>query len=381
MRADRAAVPRRETGSRGAARLLRQSRVPALLAASFHLHRWLIGLILVYVLACGAIAAHFGRLGALDLTMYAQIAPPATAILALAACLRLLAALVRARPARPVPFLVRKVRAGLSAERLTNAVPLFLVLPPFMSVFTSMKTLIPVLNPYHWDGRLAAWDRMLHFGVDPWRLLQPVIGHLWATFTLSWLYQLWFVFIFGAWFVLAFATARPRLRMQYLLASVLVWAFIGTFAAALLSSGGPVYYGRLVGGPDPFVPLIAYLHHIDAITPVPAVHIQDMLWRIYNEGHRTIGSGISAMPSMHVATTVLFALLLRGRHRVLGLIGFLYAGLILVGSVHLGWHYALDGYVSLVAAPLLWKAAGWVVRRMPEFAEADPAPAARPAPA
>lgn len=370
----------RVPGGRGVA-LLRRSRVPGLLFASFRLHRWLIGLILAYSLVCGAVAAHFGRLGAIDLGIYTRIVPLAASILIPAICLRWLVTLARARPARPITFLARRIRSDLSAERLTNAVPLLLVLPPFMSVFTSAKNLIPVLNPYCWDARFAAWDRALHFGIDPWRLLQPIVGHLWTTFGLSWLYQLWFIFIFGAWFVLAFSTAQPRLRMQYLLASVLVWGLLGTFAALLLSSGGPVYYGRLVGGPDPFAPLTAYLRHIDASVPVYALHVQDMLWQTYAEGHRTIGSGISAMPSMHVATTTLFALLLRGRHRVLGMLGFLYVGLIMIGSVHLGWHYALDGYVSLAAAPILWKAAGWIIGRMPEFAETGPSPVAQAVPA
>ena len=36
---------------------------------------------------------------------------------------------------------------------------------------------------------------------------------------------------------------------------------------------------------------------------------------------------------------------------------------ILTGSVHLGWHYAVDGYVSAAAVLLLWVASGPVLRR------------------
>jgi hypothetical protein len=38
---------------------------------------------------------------------------------------------------------------------------------------------------------------------------------------------------------------------------------------------------------------------------------------------------------------------------------------ILVGSVHLGWHYALDGYASIVAVIVLWHAVGRGLRRLP----------------
>ena len=36
-----------------------------------------------------------------------------------------------------------------------------------------------------------------------------------------------------------------------------------------------------------------------------------------------------------------------------------FAAAIFVGSVHLGWHYAIDAYVSMIAVPAIWKFAGW----------------------
>ena len=42
--------------------------------------------------------------------------------------------------------------------------------------------------------------------------------------------------------------------------------------------------------------------------------------------------------------------------------------LIMIGSVHLGWHYAIDGYVSVLAVIAIWKAVGWALRFHPSFA-------------
>jgi hypothetical protein len=75
--------------------------------------------------------------------------------------------------------------------------------------------------------------------------------------------------------------------------------------------------------------------------------------------------GISAMPSVHVAVAVLFAVL---GWRTAAWLGWLFTGyacVVLIGSVHLGWHYAVDGYVSAVVAPLIWALTGWSwVRRV-----------------
>jgi hypothetical protein len=49
--------------------------------------------------------------------------------------------------------------------------------------------------------------------------------------------------------------------------------------------------------------------------------------------------------------------------RVAGILGWGYLALILVGSVHLAWHYAIDGYVSILAVLLIWRAAGWWASR------------------
>jgi hypothetical protein len=108
---------------------------------------------------------------------------------------------------------------------------------------------------------------------------------------------------------------------------------------------------------------MAGLYEIDSVTPLRALRVQEWLWNGYlGLGHF---QGISAMPSMHVALPVLFALVSFKANRWLGWLFVAYTVVILVGSVHLGWHYAIDGYVSVAAVMGIWGAVGWFVRRHP----------------
>ena len=76
------------------------------------------------------------------------------------------------------------------------------------------------------------------------------------------------------------------------------------------------------------------------------------------------------MPSMHVATSVLLALFGWRHSRQAGIALTVYAALIMVGSVHLGWHYALDGYVGGLGALVVWWLVGRLLGRLPTNAEA-----------
>jgi len=55
------------------------------------------------------------------------------------------------------------------------------------------------------------------------------------------------------------------------------------------------------------------------------------------------------------------ALWARHVHRWAGGAFALYAVFIAIGSVHLGWHYAIDGYVGAALAGACWLLAGRVV--------------------
>jgi hypothetical protein len=248
-------------------------------------------------------------------------------------------------------------------RRVCSVLPVLLAIPLFGATFTTLKILIPAVAPFSWDPAFAEWDRVLHGGVDPWQLLQPVLGHPYATTLVNAVYHLWFFVTYGVISWQMATTERPRLRMQYVISFVLIWALVGNVAATLLSSAGPVYFGRVTGLEDPFAPLMAYLHQASAVSPVPALGVQDMLWNTYAAKGLAIGGGISAMPSLHVAIAFSFVLLGSAIDRRLAIAAAVFATLILIGSVHLGWHYAIDGYVAIPMTWLIWRAVGWLLDR------------------
>jgi len=256
----------------------------------------------------------------------------------------------------------------LTTERISIALPILLILPIFFSTFTSFKIILPDINPFSWDPQLARWDQILHGGVPPWKWLQPIFNFPLATCIISFFYHpLWFFVMYIILFWQAFSLSDLRRRMQFFLSFCLIWIVIGTMAAISLSSAGPCFYQKVAGSPDPYRPLVTYLRQADHVFPILSLNVQEALWSLYKNGGVVVGAGISAMPSMHVASATLFALLGWKINRLLGSILTAFALVILVGSVHLAWHYAIDGYVAILVTMALWTLTGWILHKNPKI--------------
>ncbi len=347
-------------GSRGTSRDL-----AGRLIASFVDHRWYILLVLLYAAATVLVGETAGASQRVSVSLYNTVLFENSVWFFVLFLLigRPLYVLARHRPQRPTRFIIADWRANyLRLDRLLVAAPVVLVTPTLMSSYTSLKLLIPVLHPYSWDAAFAEWDRLLHFGTDPWRLLQPVLGYPFVTMAVNVIYNLWMLIIFVVIFWQAFTLADPQRRMQFFVAFALCWSLLGSAMATWLSSAGPCYFPNVTGQEGAFVPLMDYLRAADERYPIWALDTQEMLWANYEAGGLTLGSGISAMPSMHVSMALLCAFAGWRSGRVLRVLLAAFVVLIVVGSVHLAWHYAIDAYVALAATWLIWWASGCFLR-------------------
>jgi hypothetical protein len=66
---------------------------------------------------------------------------------------------------------------------------------------------------------------------------------------------------------------------------------------------------------------------------------------------------------MHIASSWVIARLAWDLGRRARICGCLFLAFIFVGSIHLGWHYAVDGYMAVAMAWALWRSVGWLLDR------------------
>ena len=290
------------------------------------------------------------------------VAPP-TVILAL---VFVLARSMVMRVKRPLtdcrPFLVAKFGCP---DRAVGTIGPIVLIPVLMAAFGTLKQVMPLARPFTWDDTFAEWGRMLFLGFHPWQLTHAVFGSPIATLLLDRIYAAWVPLLFFA--VLGVSLfAPPYLRARFVLSFALAWLLIGVVGAFVFASAGPCY-SALIGAssaPD-YAELMARLHAIDQAGYVlGSLEWQDHLWAAHSERKYGFALGISAMPSMHNAVCCLYVLA-TGRAKFLLRVGArIFAAAIFIGSVHLGWHYFVDGLFAWVAATAVWWLAGLYLRRV-----------------
>lgn len=208
-----------------------------------------------------------------------------------------------------------------------------------MVTFMWTKPLLNYLVPFWADPLLADLDYVLFAGRDPWTLL-------------GWLNSMpMAIFYHRGWFALMVLTlllvlSRPPSpeKSAVMLSYFLLWSVAGPVIHTLLPAGGPIFYDDLGYGS----------RFSGILLPEEVVRTANYLWSVYGGEQFAPGAGISAMPSLHIATTVWMVLatyvLARRWFAAMSAAGLL----IFLLSISLGWHYAVDGIVGGGAALLCY---------------------------
>ncbi|WP_164517296.1 phosphatase PAP2 family protein [Tabrizicola piscis] len=252
------------------------------------------------------------------------------------------------------------VRSFLSdRDRLFGGAIATLLMALVLIFFAQIKSLIPTLMPFSWDEYFMELDRLLHFNTDPYSLLHTVLGGHYSLSFFTGMYNVWLLVVYFALFASCFLRPDSAIRMQFLISFLLVWALGGNLLAIVFSSAGPPYYA-LLGLGDTFEPLMDLLRAHAATGALSVVDTQILLWDFYTAPNSI--NAISAFPSMHVASSTLIAIFAFRLSRFAGYVMTAFAVVIMIGSVLLGWHYAVDGYVGAFLAVLVWKAVGLLIR-------------------
>jgi len=225
-----------------------------------------------------------------------------------------------------------------------------LIFPIFLGAYTWAKCSIPFLVGYGWEETWANADRMI-FGQDSWHWAHAVMPTAFASALTFYYAIVWgFALVFSGTLIASFADRR--FTATYFTALMLSWLVGGIVMAFSMSAAGPIFAPLT----DPnlaarFVPLKAELLRLlgedDLVMKSQRYLAAGMTSRIALKG-----GGVSAMPSMHMATATMLVLA-AWRSRWLGL-ALLFWGLTFFGSIYLGYHYAVDAPVAAAVAVPCW---------------------------
>lgn len=223
--------------------------------------------------------------------------------------------------------------------------------------FTLLKNTMPFVMPYFADPFFADLDQMLHFGVDPWVIAHQVAVYLPADIMINSYLAVWGLPALALPVIVAVSDGDHARSMRTLIMYLVAWLLVGNVLALAGFSVGPVYYDRLLGT-ERFADLTKILHS-SGVSGSYIGHVQQALWDKYSSHSASVGSGISAFPSVHVATATVTAIYMVERSKWLLPLAAIFLLSILFVSVFTGYHYAVDGYASIIIIFSLW----WVLRR------------------
>ena len=233
-----------------------------------------------------------------------------------------------------------------------------MIFPIFIGAYTWAKCSIPFVVGYPWERYWADVDVAL-LGSDGWRILHAVFPDSYAS-GWTFFYAVVWGLALGICGSLISAFAGHRFTATFFTSMMLSWLIGGLGLAYLISAAGPVF-AHLA---DPslaerFAPLRQHL--LATLGPDDIVMTSQRYLAAGMHSKLALkGGGVSAMPSMHIATATIFVLA-AGRSWWLVPAAAFWV-LTFFGSIYLGYHYAIDAPVAALVATCCWFAARWIYR-------------------
>lgn len=250
--------------------------------------------------------------------------------------------------ARPL----HKVALRLKEPARILLLPAF-IFPLFLGGYTWAKSSIPFAVGYGWEKFWADAD-YLWFGMDAWRWSHAIMPAIFAPAWSFFYAAIWGFSLLLSGVAISVFSSR-RFAATFFTAMMLSWLIGGIAMAYAISAAGPVF--AHLADPDlaaRFMPLRAelarILPHDDTILRSQRYLVAAMKGRVAVKG-----AGISAMPSMHIATVTILVLAAWRSAWIVPAV--LFAALTFFGSIYVGYHYAVDAPVAVLVALLCWTAA------------------------
>ncbi len=315
------------------------------------------------ILLAAVISLHTGVSGWLVFAPYLGAWAAATLLSALVWVFVQVAKLLPTRADRPLRTVSRRL-----PERVGTALLPGVIFPLFLGGYTWAKCSIPFAVGYGWEQAWANADRLI-FGMDAWRWAHGLFPDSMAPVWTLYYAAVWgFALLFSGTLIGTFA--NRRFSATFFTAMMLSWLIGGIFMAYSMSAAGPVFAHLADPGlGEQFLPLRAELSRLLAEDDL-VLKSQRYLESGTSMKIAVKGGGVSAMPSMHIATATILVLA-AWRTRWLPL-AILFWFLTFLGSLYVGYHYAVDAPVAVLVAVICWMVAGRIYFRPGMEAEEAP---------
>lgn len=255
-------------------------------------------------------------------------------------------------PSFPTPdkIFVLMVLAGMAFGQTVEVLKRFTPFVILLLVYESFRGLASSINSHVNYGFMPWADRLMFGGRLPTKLLQNILwhGHVqWYDFVFYGAYTLHFVLPF------ALAVVIWKFRETHYweaITAYLVVSFAG-FLTFLAFPAAPPWLATEKGLIEPITRVSTFIWYAFGIHDFPSVY------------NKITPNAVAAMPSLHTAYAVLFALFVTKYFKSKwSYLTWIYPVLIWVGTVYMGEHYVIDviagiayAYAAYKVAPILSK--------------------------